>query len=119
MLLHRRPKLIPLTRRGEWFLADPWRWREFTIPQGYSTDLDSIPHIPGIHAIFKGRTRVAALLHDYLYSTGKVSRKRADELFLELMKEERVHRVYRELIYSTIRAFGWYRWNQLRKRDKK
>lgn len=111
-----RPILIPLGERDIWQVHESWTWKGYTIPKGFITDLDSIPYIPYIHTVLKGRARVAALLHDYLYHTGEVSRKVADKAFKELMEEEGVHSVYKHLIYRTIRLTGWVRWNELRRR---
>lgn len=62
--------------------------RGFKIPRGYVWDGASIPGIirPWMGDPFEGPNRDAGLLHDYLYSTCKVPRAPADELF------------YRELI---------------------
>lgn len=117
MELKNLPKLSPTFKRDVWKVAEDWEILNHVVKAGFMTDLDSIPRIPIIHAILKGRARSAALLHDYLYRYGGVTREEADKLFSIVMKAERVHPTYRRIIYITIRGTGWLRWNQLRKRQ--
>lgn len=84
------------------------------------SDLASIPrilwsiagHPAGIYA-------QAAVLHDDLYKKGKVSRKRADEIFLEAMEVLGVPEWQREALYKGVRAGGWLAWNKHRKAQRK
>ena len=108
-----KPKLSPILD-GKWELLEDWSILEHVIPAGFVSDLDSIPRIPVIHAMFKGRTRIAALYHDYLYATGVVDRRTADRLFYDVMKAEGVLERHRKVIYRVIRIAGWFRWNYLR-----
>lgn len=79
---------------------------EVEVPEGYLTDLDSVPRIPFIYAWLKGRAIKSAVIHDWLYYN-KADRKQADNIFLEAMKDEGVP-VYRRVpIYLAVRAFGW------------
>ena len=71
----------------------------------YKTDLDTVPRLPIFHAWFKGRTKTAALLHDFLYRE-KFDRELADKLFLRAMKLEGVRKRYRLPIYLAVRWFG-------------
>src|SRR5512137_826013 len=74
--------------------GDLWRTHEdvvydagasgiITIPAGFETDLASIPHaLPLSMAV---NTEAAAIVHDWLYTTGRLSRKTSDAvLFLAL-----------------------------------
>ena len=54
---------------------------DIIIPYGFETDLDSIPRIPFIYSMFKGRAIKSAILHDWLVRRGIMNRKRADEIF--------------------------------------
>lgn len=110
-----RPILIPLDRRNGFKLAQDWTYGTFTVPKGFITDLDSIPKIPYLYSLFKGRASWSAVIHDYLYHSGEVSRKSADDLFLLDMKKERIGWLYRHLIYLAVRTFGWLAWNRYRK----
>lgn len=60
--------------------------RRFTVPRGFITDLDSVPRLPVVWLLLKGRSRAAAVLHDWLYSEGLVSRTDADRVFLDAMR---------------------------------
>lgn len=73
-----------------WVLDRPLVWndgkRRFAVPAGFVTDLDSVPRLPVIWLLLKGRSRAAAVLHDWLYSEGLVSRREADAIFFAAMK---------------------------------
>lgn len=81
-----------------------------TVPKGFVTDLDSVPRIPFVFFIAKGRTVESAVVHDYLYRTGLVSRKEADDIFYELMIKEGVSSFRSWYIYSAVRLFGGFSW---------
>ncbi len=89
-----------------WELVEPYRFNGFTIPAGFRTDFDSIPRLPVVFLRFKGRTRTAALVHDYLYSIG-FDRLEADRLFLRIMVAEGVGVRHAIPIYFGVRLFGW------------
>lgn len=90
-----------------WALLEKVEWpaSEVTVPVGYKTDFDSVPRIPIFYAVFKNRTRFAAVIHDYLYSIGH-NRKDADRIFLAAMEAEGIRRRYRLPIYWAVRIFG-------------
>ena len=80
--------------------------REFTIPKGFITDFASVPKAFWSILPPMGKYGLAALLHDYLYRTGLVSRKEADKLFLKMMKKLGVSRWKRIVMYLAVRVFG-------------
>jgi hypothetical protein len=57
----------------------------YLIPKGFITDFASIPRIFWSILPPTGDYGPAAVLHDFLYRTGVVSRARADDLFFEAM----------------------------------
>lgn len=84
------------------------------IEPGFVCDLDSVPrHAGPLYAWFKGRTVIAAIVHDYCYRSG-VDRKAADNYFLQLMEWEGVRKRYRLPIYWAVRLFGWAAYQQHR-----
>ena len=92
-------------------LTQPLTWVddrgiEYTVPAGFSTDLDSVPRIPLVYAYLKGRATKAAVIHDWLYHN-KHPRKAADKVFLAAMKDEGIGMVRRNAIYRGVRLFGW------------
>jgi hypothetical protein len=112
-------------RGAVWELAQPFRFHhpEFPrirVPAGSLTDGASIPRI--FHAILgpSGPWFPAAVVHDYLYSTASsanhpdVSRKLADQIFLQAMDDCGVGGITRTVIYYAVRAFGWLSWRNKR-----
>lgn len=76
------------------------------VPAGFETDFASIPRIfwnvlPPI-----GPYAQAAVVHDYLYRTGRVNRQEADLTFLLLMKTDGVNFFIRNIMYWAVRLFG-------------
>jgi hypothetical protein len=59
------------------------------VPEGFYTDLASVPRIPIAYEAFGGRAHREAIIHDYLYridSRPVVSFMTANKVFLEAMK---------------------------------
>ncbi|MGL6245659.1 DUF1353 domain-containing protein [Pseudomonas sp.] len=86
----------------------------FSIPVGFRTDLASIPWIvrwvPGFSV--NGQHRLAAILHDYLYTIQDRDRAAADALFLEAMEACGVGMALRGTLYAGVRTGGWWAWWQ-------
>ncbi len=94
-----------------WVTTKPFKYIsdkgvKIEIPQGYSTDLDSVPRVPFLHAWLKGRATKSAVIHDWLYYN-KHNRAEADKIFLAAMKDEGVRAWRRVPIYLAVRLFGW------------
>jgi hypothetical protein len=106
------PKLSPLQKRGWWVVVEDWEIYGFKIPKDFASDLDSIPHIPGIYVAFKGHARWSALLHDFLYATELVTREEADALFYMAMLEEGVPELLAKIMYVAVRVFGASRYRK-------
>ena len=88
-----------------------------TVPEGFVTDFASVPNFAAILAPKLGRYNRAAILHDYLYSTGEFIKGIADMVFLVAMQELEVKRWRREIMYVTVRYFGGPAWRGHRERD--
>lgn len=84
---------------------------KYNVPCGFIFDFASIPRI--LKPFFSDRTvyGYAAMVHDWLYKSGVVSRKEADKLLFIILKEDHTWMINRELIYGAVRLFGWYAWN--------
>jgi hypothetical protein len=90
---------------------------EITVPHGFVTDFASVPRAFW-HVIPPwGKYSLAAVVHDYLYFTGEVSRKAADQVFLEQMRLLGVPWWKRRLMYYAVRWFGGAAWENNRKRS--
>lgn len=90
----------------------------FQVPVGFVTDFASVPR--GLWNLIPpwGPYTRAAVLHDYQYWLGDLSRKEADRIFLVAMEGLGVGWVKRQAIYWGVRAGGWYAWNGHRKQKK-
>lgn len=108
------PKLTPIGNDNGWELLEdfyvridsesgdaPW---VVCIPKGFSTDLASVPRIPGAYLLFGNKARRSAILHDYLYSR-RWPRETADLVFREAMKQE-VNTFSRYTMWLAVRIGG-------------
>ena len=77
------------------------------VPAGFRTDFASVPGL--LLGLLDSDNLVApaALLHDYLYASGLVSRKDADWIFFEALRENGVPLPLRSLYWAGVRAGGW------------
>ena len=105
------PLDLRATNPGEWQLLSPLVYTSiagdiYIVPTGMITDLASIPKLlrPAIDR--NGLSRPAAVLHDYLYLIGSLSRKQSDELFLEALLSCGVSSLVAKGMYWSVRAFG-------------
>jgi hypothetical protein len=77
------------TDTGRWILFQPLVFdskvagRIITVPAGFPTDLASTPRIPIIYEVCGNIAARAAVVHDYLYTSGRESRAIADAVLRE------------------------------------
>jgi hypothetical protein len=85
------------------------------VKEGFDTDYASIPRI--FWSIYPpdGAYSPAAVVHDSDYYEQTVSRDVADATFLEGMEALNIPWARRQLIYRSVRAFGWLAWNNNRR----
>lgn len=81
--------------------------RLIEVPRGFVTDFASIPRffqrlLPKLDAHIG-----ASVVHDWLYRSGIVTRKDADDIFLSLMRRAGVGWLKRQAMYRAVRCFGW------------
>jgi hypothetical protein len=88
-----------------------------TIPDGFWTDLASIPRF--LHSILSPLEEHirASVLHDYLYYKQElnfepITRAFADKCFLDGMKTCGTDKIKRYTMYYAVRSFGWMPWNK-------
>jgi hypothetical protein len=79
------------------------------IPAGFITDFASIPWF--FRRIFQpatGKHRRAAVVHDWLYrtSTEPYTKEKSDLIFLEIMKDDGVSKMAREVLYNSVKFGG-------------
>ena len=100
-----------------------------SIIKGFRTDLASVPRIGRIFIAKTGKQNQPAVVHDKLYKDQyltkkvlgngnyeevkhRITRARADKIFLDAMKIKGVSYVKRKSMYLTVRAGGWMYWNK-------
>jgi len=83
---------------------------DFTIvvPAGFVSDLESVPRLPLVYALFKNRAPKSAILHDYLYTTREQPRNVADRIFLGAMEAEGLPWWMRRAMYAGVRVGGGF-----------
>lgn len=97
---------------GKWKLVAPLLYQSdaaletFTVPAGFVTDLASVPRVPVAYLLTGGTSNEAAVVHDYLYSTGIVSRETADAVLREASAVTGVPAWRRGLMWLGVRLFG-------------
>jgi hypothetical protein len=82
------------------------------VPEGYRTDLASVPRWLRSFFPFAAAWQRAAVLHDFLYDEKglNVTRRQADYLFRWTMAGDHVGLPTRWLMWVAVRAFGWIYW---------
>lgn len=100
-----------------------WGVTKITVPAGFVTDFASIPRIFRIIIPKLGKWNKAAVVHDYLYQHhGKhcrgwailfyMTRRKADIIFHDAMKDLGVKEWERTLMYWAVRLGGWAAWRK-------
>lgn len=79
-----------------------------TVPQGFITDLASVPRLPVMFMAFEGKARRSAVLHDFLYER-QYPRAWADAVFYAAMKNE-VNNLDQYLMWLAVRLGGQSAW---------
>jgi hypothetical protein len=108
------PLILRWCRSNYWCIASPCKIAGYEIPEGFTTDLASIPPVVRIVTPPCGPWTRAAILHDYLYfnATIKLTRKDADDLFYQIMLEDEVAAWRRWAAYIAVRLFGFLFWSK-------
>ncbi len=97
---------------GRWYLFAPLVYksdiagRVITVPAGFPTDLASTPRIPIIYEACGNIAVRAAVVHDYLYTSGRESRAVADAVLLEAAEVTGVSWWQRWMMWAGVRLGG-------------
>lgn len=97
---------------GRWVLLAPLVYesdvagRVITVPAGFPTDLASVPRLPLVYSLCGGVARRPAVVHDYLYTSGRATRSVADAVFREASEVIGVPAWVRWLMWAGIRVGG-------------
>jgi hypothetical protein len=84
--------------------------QEIVVPEGFETDLASVPRVPVAYMTWGDRAHREAVLHDYLYSFGAVPdlpRDACDELFRQAMISRGNPWWVYQPMYWGVRFAGW------------
>lgn len=94
------------------YLSSRWGGR-IIVPDGFITDFASVPR--GLWNLLPrvGRSNRAAVVHDYLYQQGGISRRVADAVFREALEVSDVG-WRRHLFWVGVRLGGWRPWRRYR-----
>jgi hypothetical protein len=101
----------------EWVLTDLLAFssaildRMIIVPAGFVTDFASVPRLPLAYLLFGNVAQEAAVVHDFLYSTGACPRKLADDVFAEASKACGVAAWRRLPMFLGVRLFGGRRYS--------
>ena len=91
------------------YTANMGDWSEtILVPEGFVTDGASIPRIFWrlIGSPFQPRYMRAALVHDFLYKNGLLTRRKADDIFRAFLLADEVGRVLASVMWIALRVGG-------------
>jgi hypothetical protein len=97
---------------GQWVLTEALLYyssvadRLIVVPKGFQTDLASTPRLPVIYLLAGNVATKAAVVHDWLYSSGEVSRKVADAVLREASEASGVSWFQRWMMWAGVRIGG-------------
>lgn len=104
------------TDTGEWLLHNSVEVAGVFIPEGFTFDLASIPRFLWPLVGPFELSIEAPLVHDYLYRRGGLgyyTRRQADRIFREVMKEEGIAAWRRWPAWLAVRLFGFTGWREV------
>lgn len=107
------------TREFTYFIGEEGSDNFITVPEGFRTDLASVPWPAVMFIPVNGKYNQAAVLHDYGYYSQTRSRKEVDDIFLESMAILGVPFWKRQIMYRAVRLGGWLPWNHHKKNVSK
>jgi hypothetical protein len=119
MLRFPDPLVLETTGAYKWRVYLPFAYirhtgTRFTVPEGFETDLASIPRmlqwLPHLHP--NGRCRRSAVLHDWLYQEKYSTRQGADLIFREALQAEGLSERTATVYYWAVRLFGGKAWRK-------
>lgn len=120
------PLIMELISAKRWIIRETFEYHVgnhpsdeiISVPEGFETDLASIPR--GFWWILPphGKYGKAAVIHDYCYRTACYDKKRSDEIFLEGMIVLNVKKWKRNTIYYAVKWFGGLAWKKRRKEER-
>jgi len=97
--------------RSTWKLLSDFVYEDsehgrIAVSRGFETDFASVPRIPVIFDLVGAYGHAAATLHDWLYSSGLVTRSSADRIFREALRTSGIARWRAWLMWAGVRLGG-------------
>ena len=104
-----------LPDRKRWRLLAPFSYLApghglIKVPAGFETDFASVPRWPLTFALLGSYGHAAAVIHDWLYTTGELSRPEADLVFHEALRSSGIARWRAWLMWAGVRVGGLWRY---------
>lgn len=96
--------------QGAWVLLSPLEYEStggqvYTVPAGFRTDFASVPRVPMAYWLAGSTAHRPAVLHDFLVGSPLVSRRQADDIFLEAMLSLGMPRWRARLMHLAVRSY--------------
>ena len=91
---------------GEWEVMTGLEYFGIQVQPGMTSDGASVPWVAQWLVRKGGPLFTPSVIHDVGYRNGLRDRLAMDNIFMEAMKENKVPKWKRELIYSAVRLFG-------------
>lgn len=85
--------------------------RIVTVPEGFETDLASVPRLPVVYLLTGATGNEAAVVHDFLYSVQLCTRKQADDVFYEAAVASGMPKWRAWLMWAGVRLGGGSHWS--------
>lgn len=111
-----KPMMCPIWHKGHYELFDDFPFAvngdRYVIPKFFTWNGASIPRFawPFLQTPFNPKIIMASLVHDWMYTTHFLSRKDADLLFIEILKQKNVPTWKRRVMYRALRVGGKRAW---------
>ena len=107
------PLLLVPVGAERWRLAQTWTAHGVTVPEGFRTDLASIPWFVGW--LLKRNDIpwiVAGIIHDHGYHTQTEPRRTVDRRLRDVARAEGAPAWHTHIVYAAVRLFGWPSWRR-------
>ena len=94
---------------------------QIIIPEGFETDLASVPRVPIVFMLWGDRAHREAVLHDYLYRTDAIpllEKEDADWMFREAMIGQGCSWFTYQPMYLAVRAAGGSSFHRMKVMDR-
>jgi hypothetical protein len=76
------------------------------VPEGFETDLASVPRVPVVYLALGNTGHKAAVLHDWLYATNYFDRATCDKYFYHALRESGISYLNAQAMYLGVRLGG-------------